>query len=463
MDAIRFLRRGAVVVLGGLVLAGCHEALNVTNPAVIPESSLNDELLINTLLNSSVAQVTGVFADLSFFSGIMTDEAVNATNDYRSGEISQRIIDLNNADVGPYGELAQLRAVTDSIASRLKVLVPNSAADVRLARALALAGYGYLFYGEFMCEAPINKGPMLQDDSLFRIGLDRFKQAIAIATAGDTGKTKAAADTILNLARIGAARTAEELNQAATASTFASAVTDPNFHYDLQYLNQTSPVNLTNSIWGHNSAGATLQFGVHPMMQHLNDPRVAYVQPPAGQNCPLGHNQLTQICVPFAPVTFAGFIYPTATTSANWSASGGVIGAATNLHLADAIEAQYIVAEANGPTASTLTFVNTRRAYGKEAPIGPSDDVMATLREEKRRDLFLHGNRLADLRRYKGNRYPGDAAGIGDFFPSGTHPNAQWGLYGSAVCYIITNAELNSNPNVAGYTPPSTRPPGYSP
>lgn len=167
--------------------------------------------------------------------------------------------------------------------------------------------------------------------------------------------------------------------------------------------------------------------------------------------------------MPFTPLTFAGFSYPSVSTSANWSASGGVIGPATNLHLADAIEAQYIVAEANGPSASTYTFVNTRRAYGKEAPLAAGADVMAALREEKRRDLFLHGNRLADLRRYLGNRYPGDPAGVGNFFPTGTHPNAQWGLYGSATCYIITNAELNANPNVAGYTPPNTRPPGYSP
>jgi len=31
--------------------------------------------------------------------------------------------------------------------------------------------------------APINNGPMLQDDSLFKLGVDRFKKAISIATA----------------------------------------------------------------------------------------------------------------------------------------------------------------------------------------------------------------------------------------------------------------------------------------
>jgi hypothetical protein len=81
---------------------------------------------------------------------------------------------------------------------------------------------------------------------------------------------------------------------------------------------------------------------------------------------------------------------------------------------------------------------------------------MAALREEKRRDFFLGARRLGDLRRYK-------AQGIGDFFPTGMHPTPGWGLYGTATCYIITQDEVNSNPNVAGYVPPATRPPGYSP
>jgi hypothetical protein len=52
---------------------------------------------------------------------------------------------------------------------------------------------------------------------------------------------------------------------------------------------------------------------------------------------------------------------------------------------------------------------------------------------------------------------------VGDFFPSGPHPTSQWGLYGSATCYIVTQDEINSNPNLAGYMAPATRPPGYSP
>ncbi len=451
------------LVASGIALAGCRQALDVTNPAVIPESGLQNQQLIGVLTNSAVSAISDRYSDMVFFSAILTDEAVNATNDYRSGELSQRIVELAQGDVGPYTELAVMRAVPDSLASRLKTLVPNPTNDLRLARTLAMAGYGYDMYAEFLCAAPINGGAMLQDDSLFKIGLDRFNQAIAIATAADTGKTKLVADSILNLSRIGAGRIALNLGNKPLAIQYASAVTDPNFHWDEQYLNISSPVDLRNQVWNHNSASATLQLGVHPLMQNLNDPRVAYVTPPAGKTCPLGHNQLTQICVPYSSRAYSTFQYPTTVTSSNWSASGVPIQATSNIELASALEAQYIVAEASGPTGATVAFVNARRAYGKEAPLGPTDDVMAALREERRRDFYLRATRLGDLRRYKGQRWPGDPAGVGDFFPSGPHPNAQWGLYGSATCYIIDQAEVNANPNVAGYNPPSTRPPGYSP
>src|SRR5579864_7571867 len=132
MRMSRFLRRGAAAVLAasGLALAGCHDALQVTNPAVIPESGLQNTQLITVLVNSAVNQVQNELngsnnpsgGGLIFYSGILTDEALNGTNDYRSGELSQRIVELAQGDVGPYQGLAQMRAVTDSIATRLMTL-----------------------------------------------------------------------------------------------------------------------------------------------------------------------------------------------------------------------------------------------------------------------------------------------------------------------------------------------------
>jgi hypothetical protein len=438
----RILRRGTTLAIlaCGLAVSACRNALDVANPRVIDESQLNNAALINTLLNSSVFAVQTNYSEFVWNSAIITDEALNATNDYRSGELSQRIVELAQGNVGPYALLQFTRATADSSAGRIRALVTQQAGDLRLARALAYAGYSYVFLAEFICTAPLNRGPLVTDDSLEKIALSRFNEAITDATPADSGSTKLAADTILALARVGAARASLNLGDKTGAATFASLV-PPNFVIYVDYV-LSGNTSLENTLWGRIS-GQNKQLGVHPLMQGLNDRRVRYVT-----KAVLGHNQLTQLNVPYSPRTFSTFgASPT---------DSQPLQAYSKIELASGLEAQYILAEAQGPNAATIALVNARRAFGGEQPLGPTDDVMAALREEKRRDFFLGARRLGDLRRYK-------AQGVGDFFPTGPHPTTQWGLYGSATCYIITLDEINSNPNVAGYVPPATRPPGYSP
>lgn len=73
------------------------------------------------------------------------------------------------------------------------------------------------------------------------------------------------------------------------------------------------------------------------------------------------------------------------------------------MRFASGLEAQYIVAEAQGPTAATLAFVNARRAVGNEPPVSDTgNQLMADLREQRRRDFFLRclpPGRPAPLRR----------------------------------------------------------------
>jgi len=437
----RYLRRGTALSLlaGGLALAACNNALDVANPRVIAEDQLDNAQLINTLLNSSVGALQTNYSEFVWNSAIITDEALNATNDYRSGELSQRIVELAQGNVGPYSLLQFTRATADTSAGRIRALVTKQQGDLRLARALAYAGYSYVFLAEFTCTAPINGGALVTDDSLEKIALARFNEAITDATPADTGSTKAAADTILALARVGAARASLNINDKASAATFAAAV-PANFVLWVDYV--ANPISLNNTLWGRIS-GQNKQLGVHPLMQNLNDRRVRYVT-----KAVLGHNQLTLLNVPYSPRTFSTFgVNPTDSVA---------LQSFSKIELASGLEARYLLAEAQGPNATTVALVNERRAFGGEQPLQPGDDVMAALREEKRRDFFLGARRLGDLRRYK-------AQGVGDFFPSGPHPTSQWGLYGSATCYIITQDEVNSNPNVASYVPPSTRPPGYSP
>ena len=426
-------RRGALAaVLGAFALAGCHNALDVTNPKYIDESQLNNTALSTVLMNTAVGALTSNYSEFGWFSAIITDEALNATNDFHSGELSQRIVELAQGNVGPYPGLQFSRATADSAAGRLRSLSSNTSADLKLSRALSYAGFAYVQLAEEVCEAPINAGPMVSDDSLEKIALSRFQEAIKAAS----GATGAVADSLTNLARVGAARASLNLGDKAGAITFATPV-PANFAVYADYITSGN-TSLENTEYFRVN-GQNKQLGVHPLMQNLKDPRVRYVT-----KAVLGHNQTTLLNVPYSPRAFSTFTYADSTP----------ILPNSSIEIASGLEARYIRAEAEGPSAATVALVNERRAYGKET--GAVTDIMASLREEKRRDFFLAGRRLGDLRRYI-------KQGVGDFFPSGPHPTTQWGLYGSATCYIVTQDEVNSNPNLKGYTAPPSRPPGYSP
>src|SRR5690348_4212355 len=275
MGILNMLRRGAAVALlaGAVSLAGCRDALTVSNPKVIETGDLANAQLIGTLLNSAVFAVNTNYSEFAWYSAIITDEALNATNDYRSGELSQRIVELAQGNVGPYPLLQFTRATADTSASLIRTLVKQPAGDLRLARALAYAGYGYVFLAEFTCTAPINGGPLVSDDSLEKIALARFKEAITDATPADNGGTKAVADTILALANVGAARASLNLGDKASAISYASAV-PANFVIWADYI--AAPPALNNTLWGRIS-GQNKQLGVHPLMQNLHDPCVRYV------------------------------------------------------------------------------------------------------------------------------------------------------------------------------------------
>jgi len=97
--------------------------------------------------------------------------------------------------------------------------------------------------------------------------------------------------------------------------------------------------------------------------------------------------------------------------------------------------------EQGGNEAEVLAFVNERRAVGNQDPVDLSGDALKMeLRDQRGRDLYLAGYRLGDLRRWLRN---GD-----DMFPTGQHPNEQWGQYGTATCFPLPLEEYEGNPNL---------------
>jgi hypothetical protein len=138
---------------------------------------------------------------------------------------------------------------------------------------------------------------------------------------------------------------------------------------------------------------------------------------------------------------------PSAYTTYNGQAgnAGGLFAVTMGVRLASGLEAQYIVAEAAGPTAATSAFVDARRAAGGQPALNLAAgdaQIMAELRDQRRRDFYLDNHRLGDLRRYK------EFYGI-DEFPTGPYPTSTSGqVYSNFECWPLPTSELNDNPNI---------------
>jgi hypothetical protein len=77
---------------------------------------------------------------------------------------------------------------------------------------------------------------------------------------------------------------------------------------------------------------------------------------------------------------------------------------------------------------------------GVGAFAGADAALFGELLDQRRRDFFLDGHRMGDLRRYKSQYQL-------DFWPRGTMPGLQQ-QYGTQECWPIAASDRNSNPNI---------------
>ncbi len=429
----RLSRGGASALLAAAVLtaSACDNLLEVENAATIDDVDLNDPSLASTLANSVLGRAQRNFDDMAWFSAVITDEAVNGHNFIQWKEIDLRQVRDDNdvvggaSDAGMFVAIHQWRFMADTTSERLKTLLPE--ADLRTAQSFAFAGYAYIYAGEFLCESPLNvSAEVFSSAELTALAIPRFQEAITIANAAKAaGATAAAADNIINLAKVGLGRAHLQLGQKTEAIAAVNGV-PTSFVWMMRYsLNSTGENNLFRGA----TTGSNRYFGVGPEFRSLNDPRIRHAAAPV-----FGHNNFTPLYTPLQPSSFS-----------SWVATGSGTGFLqdTGIRFASGLEAQYIRAEAEGANATTLALVNARRAVGNQtATAATGAALMAELREQRRRDFYADGHRFGDLRRYKDQ-------GIGDFWPTGLHPNGeQWGNYGTTECLPIPRAEKTGNPGL---------------
>ncbi len=423
-------------------LAGCGDWLEVTNPGAIEDPALKDPGYVDLMVNGVIGDFQPAFAWTAIFSATFAGELRNQHPYFENVDIGRRAVeDINGTyTLAIYNGLHRARFLADSSAARIRVLLADSAGrDPRLARVLAYGGYSYTLLGEQMCSTPLNLSAPVSDETLLEMAVERFEEAIRVATAARAAaasiqpatpaalRAVAGADSIIGFARVGAARASLGLGRLAEAISHAAAVapaytseTVPGFRYDAYYLDGVPLRRTGNPFWEFIGGGDGVSwFSVSGTpFEGLNDPRIPHTPEPV--NVADGTRRL----VPLSPPSFSTY---------NGTPEGGPFLATSSIRLASALEARYIIAEAEGMNGENLAFINDRRAVGGQMPVAETitaAEYMDVLREQRSRDFFIDGHRLGDIRRYK-RLYQVD------LFPRGPYYGSETTQFGSQECWPI--------------------------
>lgn len=452
---------------GTIALASCNEFLTAENPAAVPVERLADTSLVDLLANSAIAGIQSqnyfwyAFLGANFTDELRTTPAVFVDQ----GTFDQRRVTVDNSynSVFTYGPLQRARWLADSVTGRLRAIYADSATrDLRLARTYAIAGYDLILLAEGWCEVPISTASNVYSAPLpsvevFKLAEARFDSAIKIAAQSKAAngslisvagiRAALGADSVRNLAYVGMARAAlgrgDMVKAAASARSVTGIGSTQNFEYRL-FFNATTTLGLQNLFQDYLSGGggvATSAISNTPFVG-LDDARVPH--------------PLTAAGLPLAePVTGGNFVAPNSPPSFS-SFDGTKTGAdftyAASIRLASLLEAQYIIAEADGATPANVAFVEGRRTAlpsTTAATATTAANFLDNLINQRRRDFFLDGHRMGDLRRYKKfyNK---------DFYPTGSYYGSTTVSFGTQMCWPLNVAEVTNNPLVSKpYIPPN--------
>ena len=434
----------ALVVLPlAVALFACDDLTNLEqeNPSQILANDAYVPRNATLLVNGAIGDFECALFRYTTAAGLLGDELVNAfanaaqdNYDRRSHPLTGPYADgCGGAQLpGVYTSLSVARASADTVLARLQEwtdaeMVPGVNRTQLIAQAAAYAGYSLILLGEGMCSAAINVGPELTPEQLFGEAQTRFNTAITAATtANDTITLRLArlglARTLLNLAYVGTPTNPDDPNLALVAQAGALAAQIPaGFAVNAVAL-ATGTNRQQNVVFAHSGGTGSTNFSsVDPTFDSLKfagvlDPRV-----PVTNTGTRGADNQTIIRqqrkyanlgspIPFARTTEARLIEAEAKALAN--DLNGAVTIINALHTAAGIPAY----DGTGQTQA---------------------QVLAQVREERRRELFLESQRLGDMRRLNLPLIPA----VGAPFPRG-------GIYGDQRCFPLPAVERNNNPNI---------------
>jgi hypothetical protein len=419
-----------LTVLGLAVSAACDEltSLEQEAPARVIANDLITPANAQLLVTGAISDYECALAQYIVATGLVGDEFIDAQLSQVGWDYDRRSLipalpiyasnTCNSVQVpGLYTPLQVARYQADVILTALEGWTDQEVANRTdlIAQAAAHAGYAITLLAESMCSAAIDGGPEMTRAQLFAAAEDRFTRAIAAATTANNA-------AILNMARVGRARVRLNLNRGADAR--ADAILVPStFVRNASYSAPPAPARRQNLV--HTQQFVGFFSSVDPSFRNLTvegvpDTRVTVVD--AGRN---GHDAATRV--------WRTTKYPAPSTP---------------IPIASYDEAQLIVAEVDAANAATagnaVTIINGLRARaGLPAYSGGTTaaEVQTLVREERRRELFLEGQRFGDIVRFDITLTP--AAGTAFPVKGGTYGPDR----GSQVCIPLPDLERNNNPN----------------
>jgi hypothetical protein len=421
----RSARRAAFAVAYAFAFVGigaCNSLLTVDNPGSVPAESLTDPALAPALAAAAIQTLQCGAMQYAAAASMLSGEQLNANGFVDNHPWEWRgVVEIKGAPgscaytrtttaMGFYTPLQQARFQLDDAFSRLDQFadadVPGR--GLLMAQMRAYAGYADLLLGEGMCQMTMDNGPAMTREQVFAVAEGRFTDAITRATAVNDAST-------LDMALDGRARARLDLKNFTGAAadallvpsgfvrnaefTEGGAATRENRFYNLTIRNEYLSVSVPYR-----------NMTVNGVAGNVPDPRVKVKDAAKKANdgvTPLFQQQKYATGLGGSPIPIA-----------SWN------------------EAQLIYAEAVGGQAGFDAINKVRTANGVPTLTGPAPTGQAftdLVLEERRRQLFLEGQRYGDMLRYN--------------LPFVHGVTLKGNTYSDMTCVPLPDVETRNNPN----------------
>ena len=418
----------AVIVFALSTVAACDSLLEVDIPGNITEAELNDPVLAPDLVASVEAafdcmlathiEEIGRWSNDFYHTGRGTGMIYTTT---RTTEVVD-FIQVDCTQPGPTRSAAVWLPLTTAIQQgeqATELIGDFKDEDVEhkaflLAKAAAYTGYAYQIAGEAMCQLAFDGGPPETRAQAWMRAEAKFTESLQLApTTAPSGETVA---SIMDMARVGRARARLHLGDVPGVLADAGAVT-AGFERFAQMDAGTS--RRYNRVYARNNEDEANS--VHPKYLNLlveGVPELRVVSDSIGN---VSQDAVTIV----------------------WTQQK-YLSLGANIPFSTWREAQLMIAEVD-PTRSVAIIDNLRAVpWGLPAYSGGTAiEILETVLEERRRELWLQGTKLGDMLRVQGDPNLPDIPGY--LFDTGLNQRGQ--AYGPETCYPLPFSETENNPN----------------